>query len=134
MAYVLVLLFLKLEKPTSPNKELPLMAKLRRMDIGGAVILIAAVCCLLLALQWGGSTSPWNSSKIIGLFIGFGLLSLAFGILQWRLGDYALTPLRILRQRSICMGCSYVAFTNMAIFTVQIKPSALSAELKLLKI
>ncbi|KAL9608974.1 MAG: hypothetical protein Q9167_006225 [Letrouitia subvulpina] len=93
-------------------------AKMRRLDVGGAILLIAAVCCLLLALQWGGVTFSWKSSVIIGLFVGSSLLSLAFAILQWRLGEEATTPLRILRQRSIYMGSAYVAFTNMAIFTL----------------
>jgi fatty acid desaturase len=88
--------------------------------VGGAALLIAAVCCLLLALQWGGTVSPWKSSRIIGLFVGFGLLFSVFGILQWKLEDDATTPLRILRQRSIYMGSSFVTFTNMAIFTVRL--------------
>ncbi len=121
VACFLVLAFLHLPHVDSPSKRLPLKTKLRRMDVGGSLILIGAVCCLLLALQWGGTASPWRSSRIIGLFVGFGLLSAAFGILQWRLGDDATTPLRILRQRSIYMGSAYVAFTNMAIFTVLIR-------------
>ena len=119
VAYLLVLVFLNLENTDSPSRKLPLKTKLQRMDLGGAAILIGAVCCLLLALQWGGTASPWNSARIIVLFAGFGLLSLTFGILQWKLGETATTPLRILRQRSIYMGSSFVAFTNMAIFTVR---------------
>lgn len=119
VACLLVLMFLNLQNTDSPSRKLPLKTKIQRMDVVGAAILIAAVCCLLLALQWGGTASPWKSSRIIGLFVGFVLLSLTFGILQWKLGETATTPLRILRQRSICMGSSFVAFTNMAIFTVR---------------
>ena len=121
MACFLVSTFLDLQNANTPSRKLPLKTKLRRLDVGGAVLLIAAVCCLLLALQWGGTVSPWKSSRIIGLFVGFGLLSFVFGVLQWKLGDTATTPLRILRQRSIYMGSSFVAFTNMAIFTVRLQ-------------
>jgi hypothetical protein len=76
------------------------------------------VACLLIALQWGGHTIPWKSSKVIGLFIGFGLLIIAFGLIQWRRGERATIPLRILRQRSILLGCIYVALFDMAAYAV----------------
>ena len=119
VACLLVLLFLNLKNTDTPSRKLPLKTKLHRLDVGGAAILITAVCCLLLALQWVGAALPWNSSRIIGLFFGFGLLSLVFGILQWKLGVIATTPFRILRQRFIYMGSSFVAFTDMTIFTIR---------------
>lgn len=92
------------------------------MDPFGALTLIASVSCLLLALQWGGITYPWASAKIIGLFIGFGFLAVVFGVLQWKLGEKATIPLRILRQRSVLMGGLYVALLNMAMYTVFLHP------------
>ena len=80
--------------------------------------MIASVCCLLLALQWGGISYPWKSARIIGLLIGFGLLAVVFGVLQWKLEEKATIPLRILRQRSVLMGGFYVALLNMSIYTV----------------
>lgn len=88
------------------------------MDALGALTLIAAVTCLLLALQWGGQTLPWNSSRVIGLFVGFGVLTIVFGLSQWRLGNKATIPLRILRQRSVIMGCFYIALLDMTAYTV----------------
>lgn len=49
------------------DRQLLLMAKLKQMDFLGATLLVAAVSCLLLALQWGGATYPWRSSIVIGL-------------------------------------------------------------------
>jgi hypothetical protein len=74
------------------------------MDPIGTFIFLGAVCCLLLSLVWGGQTYPWNDSKIIGLFVGFGLLTICFCYWLWRQGEVALIPLRILRKRSIAMG------------------------------
>lgn len=88
------------------------------MDFGGTIILIASVCCMLLALQWGGSKFSWKSSQVIGLFVGFGVLVTLFGYLQYRLGDRATIPRKILLQRSILMGCCYVFFLNMSNYTV----------------
>jgi hypothetical protein len=59
------------------------------------------VCCLLLALQWGGVDSAWNFGKIIGLLIGFVVLLLLPSIVQWNAGDRATMPARLLRQRCV---------------------------------
>lgn len=117
-ACFMVLLFLRVNATDNENRQLPLRTRLQHLDALGAVTLIAAICCLLLALQWGGTTYPWKSSKVIGLFIGFGLLAIVFGLLQWKLGENATVPLRLLRQRSVLMGCFYAALINMANYTV----------------
>lgn len=88
------------------------------MDGLGALTLIGGVTCLLLALQWGGQTSPWSSGRVIGLFAGFGVLLALFGLLQWRLGEHATIPLRILRQRSVLMGSIFIAILDMTAYTV----------------
>ncbi|KAI4124378.1 MAG: hypothetical protein LQ347_005765 [Umbilicaria vellea] len=116
-ACFMVLFFLRVNATDNENRQLPLRTRLQHLDALGAVTLIAAICCLLLALQWGGTTYPWKSSKIIGLFIGFGLLAIVFGLLQWKLGENATVPLRLLRQRSVLMGCFYAALINMANYT-----------------
>ncbi|GKZ81332.1 hypothetical protein AnigIFM56816_005847 [Aspergillus niger] len=62
--------------------------------------------CLLLALQWGGTTYAWRNSKIIGLLIGFGLLLTCFVGSQIWLGEKATLPPRIMKMRtSISLSC-----------------------------
>ena len=100
------------------NRKIPLKEKLKRMDILGTAVFLGAVCCLILALQWGGQTLPWSSSKVIGLFIGFGLLTIIFGYVQWKRGEDAIIPLRVLRQRSILFGSSFLFFFGMLNYVV----------------
>lgn len=114
----MVLIFIRLKGVENESRRLPVKTKLRHMDGLGAVTLISAVTCLLLALQWGGHTIPWSSSRIIGLFVGFGCLTIFFGLLQWKLGEKATIPLRILKQRSVLMGCFFIAFLDMTAYTV----------------
>ena len=64
--------------------HLPLRSKLDRMDPVGAALFIGAVCCLLLALTWGGQTYAWGSSRIVGLFVGFGAVTALFCFWLWR--------------------------------------------------
>lgn len=88
------------------------------MDFAGAATLIASVACLLLALQWGGTSYPWRSSRIVGLLIGFTFLMVAFWFLQWKLGDRATIPIKVLLQRSILMSSVFSFFIHMSNYLV----------------
>lgn len=55
---------------------------MRQLDIPGATILIGAIVCLLLALQWGGIVYPWSNAKVYGCLIGFGLILALFIVMQ----------------------------------------------------
>lgn len=61
--------------------------KIARIDILGVFLLIAAFTCLLLSLQWAGTTYPWSDSRVWGCLLGFVLMMLAFIILQIRLKE-----------------------------------------------
>lgn len=100
------------------NRCLPLSQKLQHIDALGTVLFIASISCLLLALQWGGQQYHWQDSKIIGLFVGFGLLGMIFGVVQWKRGEYATIPPRVLRKRSILMGALFLMFIGMSSLVV----------------
>lgn len=118
MVLVLLFLFLKIRGTENENRMLPIMAKLNHTDPLGCLVFIGAVCCFLLALQWGGQFRQWNSSTIIGLLVGSGLLSCVFGYLQWELGERATIPLRVLRQRSILAGSGVLFFLGASTYVV----------------
>ena len=75
---------------TNPEREhtsLKFKEKLKHIDLGGASLMICGIVCLLLALQWGGTTYPWRSSKVWGCILGFGLIIALFIGLQFKLKD-----------------------------------------------
>lgn len=49
-------------------RRLPRHEQPHRLDVVGAVLMVAATVALLLALSWGGGTYPWGSFQILGLF------------------------------------------------------------------
>jgi hypothetical protein len=53
-----------------------------KLDLGGSVLLVASMCCLFMAMQWGGHRLPWSSPIIIGLFAVSGFLLLLFLFLE----------------------------------------------------
>ncbi|PQE06403.1 hypothetical protein CJF32_00002433 [Rutstroemia sp. NJR-2017a WRK4] len=91
--------------------------RILEIDLLGALFLMGAIICLLLALQWGGSTYPWHSSKVWGCLLGFGLLIIIFIIQQFRRGDRATIPPRIFRQRTVLSCCLFSCFLSMGMYT-----------------
>lgn len=114
--FFLVLIFLK-HKEDKPHPG-TILEQMKQLDPIGAATIIAAVCCLFLALQWGGHSKPWKSATIIGLFIGFGMLFFFFCFAQYKMGENATTPLRVLRQRSILFGALFLFSSAMSAYVV----------------
>ncbi|CAG8953636.1 hypothetical protein HYFRA_00010095 [Hymenoscyphus fraxineus] len=114
VVFLLVVTFLDLKGVDQSTRAIPFRTKLTKLDFPGVVLIIASVCCLFLALQEGGVTVPWNSSRPIGLFIGFGLLFIIFGLWQWKAGENATIPLRYLKDRTVLWGSIYLFWDNMA--------------------
>jgi len=75
------------------------------LDLLGFAIFAPTLTMLLLALQWGGTTFPWNSSQIIGLFCGAGATFIVFLLWDYHKGDAAMIPFSIVRRRTIWMSC-----------------------------
>ncbi|RAL65207.1 hypothetical protein DID88_001313 [Monilinia fructigena] len=91
--------------------------RLMEIDLVGAVFLMGAIICLLLALQWGGSTYPWHDSKVWGCILGFGLLIIIFIAQQFRRGERATIPPRIFSQRTVLTCCLFSCFLSMGLYT-----------------
>ena len=96
--------FLRVHVKDVSSRQLPIGKKLQNLDLPGTVVFVGGVVSLLIALQTGGQTYPFFSAMIIGFFTGAGCLFVLFGLMQWKRGDEALLPLRVLRQRSILSG------------------------------
>ncbi|KAL9599890.1 MAG: hypothetical protein Q9219_003523 [cf. Caloplaca sp. 3 TL-2023] len=90
--------------------------KLLQMDLIGTFTIMAAVVCYVLALQYGGITKPWGSSTVVGLLVGFGLLSVLFAINEWYQDERALIQKRLLKMRIIWVASLYVIFIGGSFF------------------
>ncbi|KAJ5260562.1 major facilitator superfamily domain-containing protein [Penicillium angulare] len=93
-----------------------ILTRIRQLDLIGATLLIPAIICLLLALQWGGNKYPWGNSKIIGLFVGFGLMIILFVVSQIWLGEKATLPPHILKKRTVYCAALFALFFGGAFF------------------
>ena len=78
------------------------------MDLLGTFTIMAAIICYVLALQWGGVTKAWSDSSVIGTLVGFGLLLVVFGVVEWYMGDRAMLQGALLGRREILVNCLYI--------------------------
>jgi MFS family permease len=109
LAAGLVLIFFHLPAAAKPPK-VSLKEKVLQLDPVGVVLAMASIICFLLALQYGGNTLPWKSSEVIGLLIGFGLLTIALIAWEIYLGEYAMLQPRLFKQRSLWSVAPYQFF------------------------
>lgn len=100
-AVAIAILFLILEIPKPRAADTPWREQVKKLDPIGTIFFVSGIVCLLLALQWGGSTYPWNNGRIIALLVLFILCISIFVFIQiWR-PDYATVPPRIVKNRNI---------------------------------
>jgi hypothetical protein len=92
-----------------PITEIAFWEKIKRTNPLGTLLVVPALTCFLMALQWGGSTYGWGDWRIILMFILFGVLFSAFGYVQYRQGEGATLPIRIIKQRSVLAGLWFSA-------------------------
>lgn len=102
---IAIILFIMDNKP-SKNTD-TLRQQIIKLDPFGTIVFLPGIVCLLLALQWGGTTYAWSSARIIVLFILAGILLIIFGVIQFKSGDNATVPIHIIKQRSIASGMFY---------------------------
>ncbi|KAF9876215.1 major facilitator superfamily transporter [Colletotrichum karsti] len=115
IAMVFVFFLLHISRKNNPDGK-TFVQRLMQLDIIGTAIFIPAIICLLLALQWGGAEYPWNSSKIIGLFVGFGLMIILFiGIQIWQ-GDKGTLPPYLFKNRNVVCAMLFACFFGAAFF------------------
>ncbi len=89
--------------------------KERSIDFAGALLLTASLVALLLALIWGGSQHPWDSSTILGLF-GVALVSAGlFAFVETRAKEPVL-PLSLFSNPIFAVSIAALFFLGIGMF------------------
>lgn len=95
-----------------PNREsLSVFQQIKRLDPVGIFFLVPSIVCLVLALQWGGTTYAWSDGRIIGLLVTFGVLFAGFLTVETLMPETAMAPPRVLLNRSV-FGSLLFTFLN----------------------
>jgi MFS family permease len=103
LSILAICLILEARPPVVTRKgveNLTIMGKIRQLDLVGTVLSIGSICCLLLALQWGGNELAWKNATIIGLLCAFPVIFFLFVLWEHRIGDKAMMPLILFRRKT----------------------------------
>ncbi|KAM0159066.1 hypothetical protein ACHAQE_000771 [Botrytis cinerea] len=117
IAIAVIVVYLKIHRANNPE-NLSILARIMKLDLIGTIIIIPAIVCLLLALQWGGTTYPWSSAKIIGLLVGSILLFILFVISQIVLGDKGILPPRFFKNRNTLLAYVFAFLFGAGFFAL----------------
>jgi MFS family permease len=114
-----VTLLLKSSPPlgADPTQRSPreLLRQALWLDFVGATLVAGAVTCLVLALQWGGNTKPWNDRAVIICFVFSVVITIAFVAWEKYLGPKAMVPLEIFKSRSVYAIILYCFLTRFSL-------------------
>ena len=101
-------------------KRVPFHARKHRLDVIGALLMMAAAVALLLALSWGGRRFDWISGEIGALFLSSAIL---WGLFAVRLAkvEEPFLPLAVLgnavvRTAALSGACGMATLVGMTIF------------------
>lgn len=108
ISIMIVIFFLKSSPAKNPTN---IRQRITQIDPFGTLVFLPGIACFLLALEWGGTTYPWNNGRIVALFVLAGILLIAFVIIQvWQQENATIRP-RIVKNRSISCGTMYSLLT-----------------------
>lgn len=82
------------------NPKTPVWDGLKAVDWFGSLLIIGGTLMVLLGLEFGGVTKPWDSATVICLII-FGVLVAGLFVLnEWKFARYPVMPLRLFKHVS----------------------------------
>lgn len=79
---------------------------------------MAAIVCIILALQRGGVTKPWGSADVIGTFVGSAVMLSTFVALEAYLGERACLVPRLMKMKTVTFLMSYQTLVSGAFFVL----------------
>ncbi|KJK79855.1 hypothetical protein H634G_04094 [Metarhizium anisopliae BRIP 53293] len=113
----LILLLLRVPEQKAKQSPLVVLSRLHHyLDLVGFALFAPATLQLLLALQYGGTQLPWNSSRVIGLFCGSAGTFVAWFFWNQHKGDDALLPPSMIKQKVVWASGLYQSFMISAVY------------------
>jgi MFS family permease len=103
----IVLLYLSIPTPVGN-----VLSKLKRVDYGGCVLIVAALTCLVLAFTWAGGAYAWGSGVVVGLLVTGVVLSVGFVVYESKVEE-SIVPPRLFHIRNVALCFTISTLINM---------------------
>ncbi|KIW77427.1 hypothetical protein Z517_09873 [Fonsecaea pedrosoi CBS 271.37] len=112
---VVTMVVLRLSHQKLDKRAPGILGKVKQLDPLGNLVFFPGIICLILALQWGGTTYSWDNARVIVLLVLCAVLCLAFGGIQvWKQEDGTVPP-RIIKQRSVAAALWFSFFNGAGV-------------------
>ncbi|KAK1829907.1 major facilitator superfamily domain-containing protein [Podospora conica] len=95
IGFAVLAFVLKLHNPRTPMRQ-----GLIAVDWLGSLTIIGATLMILLGLELGGVTHPWNSATVVCLILFGALVALAFVYVEWKVAAHPIIPMHLFGVRS----------------------------------
>ena len=99
-------------RKTSDIARMTFKQKVSQLDLLSNLLFLPALTSLFLAFSWAGTKYPWDSGRVIGPLITFAVLLAAFVYNQFRRGDTAALPPRVIKRRTVIAGFIFIMCAN----------------------
>lgn len=91
-------------------------SRLKRVDYLGAITLVSALVLMLVGLNSGGNSVPWNHPLIYTSLILSGIFLAAYIYIEDRVAPEPIIPVRLLLNRTVACACLTNWFGTMSVF------------------
>ena len=124
LAILVILIYYRTPAHGKPV-EAPRLEKFLQLDILGTALIIAALVCFLLGVQWGGVTKPWGSADVVVVLVMSGILTVAFVALEFFQNERSLLIPRLMKNRTTAALCLFIFLFVISYLSALRKPSTL---------
>ncbi|RDL36727.1 putative Efflux pump antibiotic resistance protein [Venustampulla echinocandica] len=114
---IVVLVFFFKNSQNQKINEGSVVSKLKQLNFLHLFVFSGSIVCLLLALEWGGTTYSWSSGRIIGLLVVSGVAFAVFVALEVLRRESAIIPRSVLFNKTVGL-CVLYAFCASAAFNL----------------
>jgi MFS family permease len=114
-----VLVLVRIPDQVQKPRALDVLKRLHReLDLLGFVLFALAAVMLLLALEYGSSSFAWDSSTVIGLFVGSGVDFCVWMVWNYWMGEGALIPVSMIKQLPVWTSLMVQGFGMAGLYTM----------------
>lgn len=106
LSALLIFIFFKTPPQATPAKA-SWKEKFLQLDPLGVALVMGGIISFILAVEYGGQKKPWNSSTVIGLFVGFGLICITFIAWEYYNNDRAMLQRAVISKRWVWMPSAF---------------------------
>jgi len=117
-SFTILAMLLFLDIPSPKQEKLTAIAQIKNLDPIGIFFFVPSMVCLILALQLGGSSTPWSAPKIIGLLVTFGVLFVNFVVVEVLMPETAMAPTRVVLNRFVAGSMAFMFLLSGGLMSI----------------